>query len=220
LADAAVQVLARTAAKLGRAARARNPGRRDLPSLYFLTDPARTPDPARVMAMLPAGSAVIYRAFGVAAAETEGRALRRLARRRRLTFLVGADAALAARLGADGVHLPERLMARGPRLRQGHPTWLITTAAHGPRAIATAARLRLDAVLVSAVFASASPSAGAPLGPLRFAQRARQARLPIIALGGIDVRSARRLANSGAAGLAAIGGLLDAQAVAVPAECS
>jgi thiamine-phosphate pyrophosphorylase len=162
-----------------------------------------------MVARLPAGSAVIYRSFGSPIAEAPGRELRELARTRRLVFLVGADAALAARLGADGVHLPERLMRLGPRLRQAHPDWLITTAAHGPRAIATAGRLGLDAALVSAVFASASPSAGAPLGPLRFASLVRNARLPVIALGGIDARTAKRLAQSGAAGLAAIGGLAE-----------
>jgi thiamine-phosphate pyrophosphorylase len=102
------------------------------------------------------------------------------------------------------------MMRLGPRLRRAHPAWLITTAAHGPLAIARAARLRLDAALVSPVFASASRSAGAPLGPLRLAALARQARLPIIALGGIDSRTAGRLARSGAAGLAAIGGLAKA----------
>jgi thiamine-phosphate pyrophosphorylase len=152
---------------------------------------------------------VIYRAFGSSIAEAQGRKLRQLARRRRLIFLVGADAGLATHLRADGVHLPERLMWLGPRLRQAHSDWLITAAAHGPRAIAAAGRLGLDAALVSAVFASASPSAGAPLGPLRFASLVRNARLPVIALGGIDARTAKRLARSGAAGLAAIGGLAE-----------
>jgi thiamine-phosphate pyrophosphorylase len=161
------------------------------------------------MAHLPAGAAVIYRAFGARDANSGGRALRKLARARRLIFLVGADAGLAACLGADGVHLPERLMGLAPRLRQAHPAWLITTAAHSPRAVAAAARLKLDAALVSTVFASESPSAGEPLGPLRFSVLARQARLPVIALGGIDRRTAGRLVNTGAAGLAAIGGLIE-----------
>jgi len=195
------------AAKLGRAAATRNPRGRRIPSLFFLTDPERTPNPAKVMATLPAGGAVIYRAFGSPAAEAQGRALRRLARARGLVFLVGADAGLAARLAADGVHLPERLMRLAPRLRKARPLWLITTAAHGPRAIAAAARLRLDAALVSVVFASASASAGAPLGAVRFASMARNARLPVIALGGVNAGTARRLERSGAAGLAAIGGL-------------
>ncbi len=161
------------------------------------------------MARLPAGAAVVYRAFGSAGAERQGRALRRLARARGLIFLVGADAGLAQRLDADGVHLPEQLMRLAPRLRQAHPLWLITAAAHGPRALASAARLKLDAALVSAVFASASPSAGKPLGPARFARLVREARLPVIALGGIDACTARRTEGSGAAGLAAIGGLTE-----------
>jgi thiamine monophosphate synthase len=36
---------------------------------------------------------------------------------------------------------------------------------------------------------------------------ARNARLAVVALGGVDGRTARRLESSGAAGLAAIGGL-------------
>lgn len=195
------------AARLGREARPRYPGARPIPSLFFLTDPARTPDPAKVMQRLPAGAAVVYRAFGAADAVREGARLRALARARKLVFLVGADAGLARRLGADGLHLPERLAAQAPRLRRAHPRWLITGAAHSPRAAAAAARRGLDAVLVSTVFGSRSASAGVPMGPLRFARLARQATLPLIALGGVNAGTAKRLARSGAAGLAAIEGL-------------
>jgi thiamine-phosphate pyrophosphorylase len=204
-----IGALEETAARLGRAARRRKPDARRLPHLYFLTDPARTPDPARVMLRLPRGAAVIYRAFGRVDLLDEARALRALARARGLVFLVGADARLAARLQADGVHLPERLMRLAPALRRRRPRWLITAAAHGARATAQAARLGLDAVLVSVVFASRSQSAGRAMGPLRFAARARAARLPVIALGGVDARTARRLLGSGAHGLAAIGGFAE-----------
>lgn len=199
--------LAVTAAKLRRAGRRRNPHAHGLPTLFFLTDPERTPDPLRIVAGMPAGTGVIYRAFGTPKAEAEGLELRRLTLARGLVLLVGADARLAARLKADGVHLPERLMRLGPRLRQAHPRWLITAAAHSLPAIVAAGRLGLDASLVSSVFASASPSTGRPLGAIRFARLVRHARLPIIALGGVNTATARRLASSGAAGLAAIDAL-------------
>jgi thiamine-phosphate pyrophosphorylase len=201
-----IGALAKTAARLGRAARRRKPQARRLPQLYFLTDPARTPDPARVMRQLPRGAAVIYRAFGRADILEQAAALRALARARGLVFLVGADAGLAVRLRADGVHLPERLMRLAPALRRRHPRWLITAAAHGQPAGARAAWLGLDAVLVSVVFPSQSPSAGRAMGPLRFAALARSADLPVIALGGVDGRTAPRLLGSGAHGLAAVGG--------------
>jgi thiamine-phosphate pyrophosphorylase len=70
--------------------------------------------------------------------------------------------------------------------------------------VALAARVGLDAVLVSPVFESRSLSAGRALGPLRFARMARGARLPVYALGGVTARTARRLAGTGASGVAAV----------------
>jgi thiamine-phosphate pyrophosphorylase len=177
------------------------------PTLWLVTDPARTPDPAAAASRLPAGAGVIYRSFGAVDALAVAQAIRRVATRRRLLFLVGADAHLAAAAGADGVHLPEWAMRLAPRLRRAHPHWRLTAAAHGRAAIVRAARLGLDAVMVSAVFASRSPSAGRPLGPVRFAGLIRGAGLPVIALGGVNARTAPRLIGTGASALAAVDGL-------------
>ena len=180
-----------------------------LPRLVLFTDPARTPDPAAVMARLPRGAGVVYRAFGAPCAVAEGRRLVRVARRRGLLLLAGADAGLAARIGADGVHLPERAAAKARGLRRARPGWIVTCAAHSPAAIVRARLSGADAVFVSPVFASASPSAGRPLGAVRFARMVRDAGLPVYALGGVNRVSARRLTRSGAAGLAAVEALLD-----------
>jgi thiamine-phosphate pyrophosphorylase len=172
-----------------------------------VTDPERIADPLAAAARLPRGAGVIYRAFGASDALETAWALRRLAWRRGLVLLVGADARLAATMRADGVHLPERLMASAPRLRRAHPCWRITAAAHSPAAVLRAGRLGLDAALVSTVFPSRSPSATAPLGSLRFAALARGAFLPVIALGGVSNKTAPRLVGTGAFGLAAVEGL-------------
>jgi thiamine-phosphate pyrophosphorylase len=195
----------RAAAALGRQARPRRPW----PSLWFLTDPRRTPDPLAVVERLPRGSGVIFRGFGAADASEVARALRRATRRRGLVLLIAQDWRLAAATGADGVHLPQRWMGLAPRLRRARRGWLITGAAHNASAVVAGGRLKLDALLVSPVFASRSPSAGAPLGPVRFAALARLAKVPVIALGGINSITAPRLAASGAAGLAAIDGLME-----------
>lgn len=158
-------------------------------------------------ARLPKGAAVVYRAFGAADAEATATALRRLTRARGLCLLVGADDALAARVKADGVHLPERLAHRARRVKLSRPGWLVSVAAHGVPAIRRGRHA--DAVVISAVFASRSPSAGPPLGPLRFALLARASRAPVIALGGVNTKSAPRLLGTGAAGLAAVEGLLE-----------
>ena len=205
--------LARTAATLGRCAAGRKgpAAARSLPALWFVTDPIRTPDPAAVAARLPRGAGVIFRAFGAADAVHAAQRLARIAAARGLVLLVGADEALAVAAGAHGLHLPERMIARAPRLRARRPAWIVTAAAHGPAALALAARNGIDAALVSAVFPSRSPSAGAPIGPVRLAGLARRAGLPVIALGGVDAKTAPRLIGTGAAGLAAVDGFSGGQ---------
>lgn len=189
--------MARTGACLRRRADLRKP----LPALLYFTDPLRTPNPEAAAARLPRGSAIVYRAFGASDAEAVARRLKAIARRRGLKLLIGADEALAARVSADGVHLPERLASRAARIRSKHPDWLITAAAHSSRA----ARGRVDAVVVSAIFPSNSPSAGKPLGAMRLAQIVRLARSPVYALGGVNHTTAARLLATGVVGIAGVG---------------
>ncbi|MBA4014218.1 MAG: thiamine monophosphate synthase [Phenylobacterium sp.] len=184
---------------MGRRAAGRNP---PLPPLLFFTDPARTPDIEAAARRLPRGSAIVYRTFGAPDAEARARRLAQIAAARGLLLLIGADADLAARVGADGVHLPERLAGRARRLRR--PGWIVTAAAHSAWAARRGLAAGADAVVVSAVFPSNSPSAGAPLGQLRLARLARVAGGPVYALGGINDETARRLLPAGLVGLAAV----------------
>ncbi|MDH4384931.1 MAG: thiamine phosphate synthase [Caulobacter sp.] len=177
-----------------------------LPRLFCLTDPDRTPDPEALAAGLPAGTGLIFRAFGAADAPERGRRLAGIAAERGLLLLAGADPDLALAMGAAGLHLPERDRDRMPELRRAHPAWVLTCAAHSLAAAAEAARLGADAVLVSPVFASRSPSAGAPLGVDAFTAIVGATAAPVYALGGVTAETANRLIDSGAAGLAGIEG--------------
>jgi len=170
----------------------------------LMTDPARISDLEAAVRRLPRGSAIVFRAFGSRDAVRQGRALAAIARRCGLVLLAGADPALALAIGARGVHLPERLAHRAGQLRRARPGWIVTAAAHDERAVRRALAAGADAVLLSPVFESRSPSAGRPLGPIRFAALVRRAKGPVYALGGINPETARRLAGSGAAGLAAV----------------
>lgn len=175
-----------------------------LPQLLFFTDPARVPDPEAVAQRLPEGSGIVFRAFGASDAVEQGRRLRDIATQHGLTLLVGASAGLAEGVGADGVHLPERMVTSLPRLRAEHPRYLITAAAHDLAAVQNAGRCGADATVVSPVFASNSPSAGEPLGVNGLAALVRATALPVYALGGISAKTICQLAGSGVAGLAAV----------------
>jgi len=203
--------MAGVAATLGRRARQRKSSSRAgraAPHLWFLTDPARTPDPVEAIAALPRGAVVVYRTFGAPDRLAVARELRRITRGLGLKLLIGRDWRLAAAVGADGVHLPQRLMGMGPRLRRARPHWLISAAAHDAAAIVAASRMGLDALLVSAVFPSRSPSAGRALGPVRFAALTARSRVPVIALGGVNDATAVRLRSGKAAGLAGVDSLV------------
>lgn len=174
-----------------------------LPPLFFLTDPDRTPEPASIAAGLPSGWGVIYRHFGDEARHGKARDLARICHRRRLVLLIAADPALAMAVGADGVHWPE---VKAGKARQWAGQFkLMTASAHSRAGLARLAYLPVDAALRSTVFPSASASAGPAIGPTRFRAAARQADLPVYALGGVSPQTAARV--SGVSGLAAIEGV-------------
>jgi thiamine-phosphate pyrophosphorylase len=195
-----VQVLARQSGALNRAQPKRS--RTPVPSLYFLTDGARTPDPVATARTLPRGSAVIYRHFGASDRKDVAAVLAAVCRQKRLVLLIAADPALARAVGADGVHWPES------RARRRLGFHLETMAAHSPAALRRAHALGMDAALLSPVFPTRSASGHRTLGAFNAARWARAAKLPVIALGGVNAVSARKLRGLGFAGLAAVDALL------------
>ena len=174
-----------------------------IPALYFFTDPVRTPDPVAVAHRAPRGTAIVYRHFGAPERARVAARLVGVARRRGFVLLIAADPELAHCVGADGVHWPQRL---APRERSAG---LVTVAAHDVQAVARAEALGADACVLGPVFATRSASANPPMGLFRASQIARAARLPVIALGGVNARSAARLAGRGFAGIAAVDAFLE-----------
>jgi thiamine-phosphate pyrophosphorylase len=180
----------------------REAGAPAIPALYFFTDPERTPDPIAAAKRLPRGAAVVYRHFGAPDRARVARRLATVCRSRGLTLLIAADPGLARRVGAAGVHWPERQLARRRR-GQG----LATASAHSAEGVAKAAAAGVDACVLAPVLPSKSASGRTPLGLFRASQLARAASVPVIALGGVNARTARRLAGRGFAGLAAVDAL-------------
>lgn len=198
-------VLAREAAAVSRAAGRPAP---NLPPLLFFTDPLRTPRPWETAARLPAGSGVVFRAFGAADARETGLRLRDATRRRDGLLFIGLDAELAEAVEADGVHLPERALSVARELSAARPDWRITGAAHSAQSLVRGRAEGLDAAVLSPVFAAGGASAGRPpLGVRRFSHLAGAASVPVYALGGVDSGNARSLIGSGACGLAAVSGI-------------
>lgn len=179
-----------------------------LPPAILMTDWARLADPGPVLSALPPGAAVLYRNTESPSRGEETRRLKTLCRQRGLLLIVAEDALLAQETRADGLHLSEKTARLSGRARAWNmrPGALLTIAAHSPAALRRAAAMGADAALLSPLFATRSHPGRAALGIQKFVNWGRRAPLPVYALGGITAGNARRLAHSGAAGIAAIGG--------------
>jgi thiamine-phosphate pyrophosphorylase len=177
---------------------------RVLPGLLFFTDPRRVAHPETVAERLPRGAGVVFRAFGASDAVDQGRRLRAVADARGLLLLAGAHPGLAEGIGADGLHMPERLSGEIPRLRAEHGRYLFTVAAHDSTAVQAAERAGADAVVISPIFPSNSPSAGAALGVEGLKALVAATTLPVYALGGVRAHTVTSLIGSGVAGIAAV----------------
>jgi len=174
-----------------------------LPPVLYLTDPARTPDPLATASRLPEGWGILMRHYGDQDQIRLKSDLSRICRARNLTLIVSADPELALSIGADGVHWPFARRAEARRWRGRFR--LMTASAHSARELRQLQEAGVDAALLSTAFASDSPSARAPLGPVRFRNLARASSLPVYALGGMEAGTAAALAP--VAGIAAIGGI-------------
>lgn len=188
---------------------ARGAGGKPLPRLWFLTDRGRVPDSAAVIARLPRGSGVIFRDYEYDGRRELAAELAALARAGGHSFLVAGDPLLAEAVGADGFHAPQWQLEAGDLrgLRVSCPHWFITAACHDAETLARAAGAGADAGLVSPVFATNSHPGAPVLGVAGLRRMMAGARLPVIALGGIDGGTVDGLKGLPIAGIAAIGAL-------------
>jgi thiamine-phosphate pyrophosphorylase len=166
----------------------------DMP-LVLMTDD-RAADWAGAARHLPRGSVVVVRARDTGRRRALAEELQGLA-----SLLIANDPMLAEAIGAAGLHLPQARMKQALHWRVRHPDWIITSSAHSLRALMGTAAL--DAVFLSAVFATTSHRDAKPLTPVRAAFIAAQAPVPVYALGGVTARNAALLAPA-FSGIAAI----------------
>jgi thiamine-phosphate pyrophosphorylase len=157
------------------------------PRLWLMTDERQGEGLWTALERLPPGAGIVFRHFTLSAAPRRAlfAKVKAIARRRRLVLVVAGKPLP----GGDGVH-----NRRGAGIR--------TASAHNLRELRAAELAGADLVFLSPVYATRSHPEARPLGPRRFALIAHQARVPVIALGGMN--AARFRALNGAYGWAGI----------------
>jgi len=150
--------------------------RHPLPRLWLMTDERLGDRLWDALDRLPAGAGIVFRHYSLGVEERQA-LFDEVRRRLPKALLVSAGGLLR---GADGVH-----NAAGPGLR--------TASAHNLRELRRAERRGADLVFLSPVYRTRSHPGARPLGPRRLAHLARQTRLPVVALGGMDAQRFRGL---------------------------
>ncbi len=141
--------------------------------------------------------------------------LRQVTRDCGAALVVNGDVAMACDAEADGVHLGRGAgTPREVRSVCGAHAW-VSVAAHSDEAVRLAIAGAADAVLVSAVFPTRSPSSRElpektprGVGALRSARSLAEDRILVYALGGVNAGNARVCREAGADGVAVLRALL------------
>ncbi len=124
--------------------------------------------------------------------------------------LVNGDLELAARLGADGVHLPAKMLMSA----QARPQFeWVGASCHTRAELEHAAALGLDYALLGPVRPTSTHPGQPALGWEAFARLVAGLPLPVLALGGVSADDMGAARDAGAHGIAAIRGVWDLRAV-------
>ena len=155
--------------------------RQPLPRLWLMTDERQGDRLWRALDRLPSRSGIVFRHYSLPRADRLllFERVKAIARERRLILL------------AAGLPLPG---ANGVHGRRG--AGLMSASAHNLRELRAAEQAGADLVFLSPVFPTRSHPDARPLGPGRFALLAHQAKVPVIALGGMDAEKARSLGGA------------------------
>ncbi len=164
--------------------------RQPLPRLWLMTDERQGESLWTAIDRLPRGAGIVFRHYSLPPGERRKlfEAVKARAKKRGLTLILAGTAEDAASFRADGFHRRQPGRAR--------PGLLHTAPAHSLREIRSAERSGVELIFLSPAFPTRSHPGRKALGPLRFMLLARQARVPVVALGGMDRRRAKRLGDA------------------------
>ena len=158
---------------------------------------------------IPKESAFLLRSYKAKERKKIAKQLLKFCKMKKLKLLIASDIKLAEDINAHGVHFPEYMIkkkniinwviVKNIKLRKN---WIITTAVHSLQAIKNAEFFDIDAALLSPVFSSKSYPNKKNLGINKFSKIVKKTKLPIYALGGINIKNIKSLLRTDIIGYA------------------
>ena len=158
---------------------------------------------------IPKESAFLLRSYKAKGRKKIAKRLLKFCRMKKLKLLIASDIRLAEDINAHGVHFPEYMIKKKNKINwvfvkniKLRKNWIITTAVHSLQAIKNAEFFDIDAALLSPVFSSNSHPNEKNLGVNKFTEITKKTKLPIYALGGINIKNIKSLLGTDIIGYA------------------
>jgi thiamine-phosphate pyrophosphorylase len=124
-------------------------------------------------------------------------------------FIVNGDVDLAKKVGADGIHFPEKHIfdADTQKLKEN---FILGQSVHSLEMATKAELLGIDYLIVGTLFPSKSHPHGRVSGTKIMEDISGKLSVPLIGIGGISSQNCRKVIDSGASGVAVIGAISEA----------
>ena len=124
-------------------------------------------------------------------------------------FIVNGDVDLAKKVGADGIHFPEKHIfdADTQKLKED---FILGQSVHSLEMATKAELLYIDYLIVGTLFPSKSHPQGRVSGTKIIEDISGKLSVPLIGIGGISSQNCRKVIDSGASGVAVIGAISEA----------
>ena len=170
-----------------------------LPKIIIIFDDNKFDEKKFLNLKIPKYSAFLLRSYEAKDRKKIDKQLLKFCRMKKLKLLIASDIKLAEDINAHGVHFPEYMIKKNKinwaivKNIKSKKRWIITVASHNLLTIKKAENFDIDAALLSPVFPSRSHLNNKSLGINKFAKIVKKTKLPIYALGGINIKNVKSL---------------------------
>ena len=182
--------------------------------LYAVTDRAWARDTEHLMeqvaAAIDGGAGLVQlreKHLDEAAFLAEAERFVALCREKGAVSIINDDVDIAARTGADGVHVGQEDLAAGRVRELLGPDKLIGVSAHSVEEALAAQAAGADYLGVGAAFATGTKADARPIDRDVYRQITRAVDIPVVAIGGISAENILELADCGLDGVAVVSAL-------------
>lgn len=139
----------------------------------------------------------------------EAQVIQRLCKKHHVPFLINDNVALAAKIGADGVHVGQRDMAAEEARAKLGEDRIIGVSARTVEEALEAQRQGADYLGVGAVFPTGSKADAVEVDHQVLREICSAVDIPVIAIGGITRENVTQLKHSGVCGIAVISAIFE-----------